>query len=101
MFFSVSLRISKKESSIRRIPSHQDDKTPIEQLLPPDARLNVQADKLAGQFQQQSPHHQNALDPSMIEGARCHLLINDYTIGSKHKRTARNVIREKALLCCV
>jgi hypothetical protein len=45
-----------EESSLRWIPSHQDDKTPIEQR-PPDARLNVRADKLMGQFQQQSPHH--------------------------------------------
>jgi hypothetical protein len=85
-----------EESSLRWIPSHKDDKTPIEQL-PPDAQLNVQADHLAGQIQQQSPHHRHDLDPPMIDGARCHLVINDYIIGSKHKRTARVVLREKAL----
>jgi hypothetical protein len=85
-----------EESSLRWIPSHQDDKTPIEQL-PPDARLNVQADRLAGQFQQQSPHHQHDWDPRMIDSARCHLVINDDVIGSKHKRIARDVLREKAI----
>jgi hypothetical protein len=86
------------ESSIQWIPSHQDNKIPIEHQLPPDARLNIRADRLAGQFQQQSPHHQHALDPPMIECARCHLMIKTYTIGSKHKCTARNVLKEKALL---
>jgi hypothetical protein len=85
-----------EESRLRWIPSHQDDKTPIEEL-PPDERLNVQADRLAGQFQQQSPHHQHAWDPPMIYGARCHLVINDHVIGSKHKRIARDVLREKAI----
>jgi hypothetical protein len=33
----------------------------------------------------------------MIDGARCHLVINDYVIGSKHTRTARDVLREKAI----
>jgi hypothetical protein len=62
-----NLRMFPEESSLRWIPSHQDDKTPIEQL-PPDARRNVRADKLAGQFQQQSPHHQHDFDPPMIDG---------------------------------
>jgi hypothetical protein len=53
-----NLRKFPEESSLQWIPSHQDDKTPIEQL-PPDARLNVRADRLAGEFQQQSPHHQH------------------------------------------
>jgi hypothetical protein len=35
-----------EESSLWWIPSHQDHETPIE-LLPPDARLNVGADKPA------------------------------------------------------
>jgi hypothetical protein len=34
----------------------------------------------------------------MIEGIRYYWVINNYTIGSKHKRTARDVLREKALL---
>jgi hypothetical protein len=83
-----NLRKLPEESSLRWIPSHQDDKTPIEQL-PPDARLNVRADKQAGQFQQLSPHHQHDCDSPMINGTRCHLVINDYVIGSKHKRIAR------------
>jgi hypothetical protein len=91
-----NLQQFKEASSLWWIPSHQDDKTPIEQL-PPDARLNIQADKLAGQFQQQSPHHRHDLDPPMIEGARCHLVINDYVVGSKHKRMAHDVLREKAI----
>jgi hypothetical protein len=33
----------------------------------------------------------------MIDSARCHLVINDYVIGSKHKRMARDVLREKAI----
>jgi hypothetical protein len=33
----------------------------------------------------------------MIDGARCHLVIKDYVIGSKHKRIARDVLREKAI----
>jgi hypothetical protein len=33
----------------------------------------------------------------MIDGARCHLVINDYIIGSKHKCMARDVLREKAI----
>jgi hypothetical protein len=33
----------------------------------------------------------------MIDGARCHLVINDYVIGSKHKRMARDVLQEKAI----
>jgi hypothetical protein len=33
----------------------------------------------------------------MIDGAQCHLVINDYIIGSKHKRMARDVLREKAI----
>jgi hypothetical protein len=33
----------------------------------------------------------------MIDGARCHLVINDYVIGSKHKCIAREVLREKAM----
>jgi hypothetical protein len=56
------------------------------------------ADKIAGQFQQQSPHHQHNFDPPMIEGARCHLVINDYIIGSKHKRTAHDMLKEKAII---
>jgi hypothetical protein len=35
-----NLRKLPEESSLQWIPSHQDDKSPIEQL-PPDARLNV------------------------------------------------------------
>jgi hypothetical protein len=89
-------KFREEESSLRWIPSHQDDKTPIEQI-PLDARLNVRADKLAGQFQQQSPHHQHDFDPPMIEGARCHLVINDYVTESKHKHIARDVLREKAI----
>jgi type VI protein secretion system component VasA len=46
-----NLRKFTEESSLRWIPSHQDDKTPIEQL-PPDARLNVRADRLAGRLGQ-------------------------------------------------
>jgi len=93
----MNLKKFPEESSIRWIPSHQDSKTPVEKL-PPAARLNVHADKLAAQFQQQSPNHQHNLDPPMIDGAGCHLVINDYIIASKHKRTARDVLREKALL---
>jgi hypothetical protein len=33
----------------------------------------------------------------MIEGTRCHSVINDYITGSKHKHIARDVLREKAL----
>jgi hypothetical protein len=33
----------------------------------------------------------------MIDGARCHLVINDYVIGSKHKRIAREELQEKAI----
>jgi hypothetical protein len=33
----------------------------------------------------------------MIDGARCRLVINDYVIGSKHKRIARDVLQEKAI----
>jgi hypothetical protein len=33
----------------------------------------------------------------MIDSARCHFVINDYIIGSKHKRTVRDVLREKAI----
>jgi hypothetical protein len=91
-----NLRKFPEESSLRWIPSHQDDKTPIEQL-PPDARLNVRADRLAGQFQQQSPHHQHDWELPMIDGARCHLVINNCVIGSKHKRMACNVLQEKAI----
>jgi hypothetical protein len=98
MSFNESLKPPKfpEESSLRRIPSHQDEKTPIEQL-PPGARLNVRADQLAGQFQQQSPHHQHDWDPPMIDVARCHLVINNYVIGSKHKCVAGDVLREKAI----
>jgi hypothetical protein len=91
-----NLKTFPEESSLLWIPSHQDDKTPIEQL-PPDARLNLRAHQLAGQFQQQSPHHQHDWDPPMINGARCHLVMNVYVIGSKHKRVARDVLREKAI----
>jgi hypothetical protein len=34
----------------------------------------------------------------MIDCARCQLVINDYVIGSKHKRTAHDVLREKAIV---
>jgi hypothetical protein len=34
----------------------------------------------------------------MIDGARCHVVINEYIIGSKHKCTACDVLREKVLL---
>jgi hypothetical protein len=33
----------------------------------------------------------------MTDGASCHLVINNNIIGSKHKRTARDVLRKKAL----
>jgi hypothetical protein len=66
--------------------------------LPPDARLNVRADRLAGQFQQQSPHHQHDWEPPMIDGVRCQLVINVYVIGSKHKRMSRDVLQEKAII---
>jgi hypothetical protein len=93
MSFNESLKISK---SFQKNPAFGGSQTPIEQLAP-DARLNVRADQLAGQFQQQSSHHQHDLDPPMIDGAKCHLVIKDYIKGGKHKCIARDVLREKGI----
>ena len=71
------------------IKGHQDQTTPTT-AQSFEVKLNVRADELAGEFHQISPLHAESPTP-MIEGTKCHLMINDQTISGKHKKQIRKV----------
>lgn len=78
------------------IKGHQDAISPAANLTT-EAKLNIQADKLAGEFQDLSPSHSTELAP-MIDGTKCHLVVDGQTICSNHRKAIRNVRPTNVLL---
>jgi hypothetical protein len=70
--------------SVVYVKAHQDDQRPVEQL-PLMAQLNVEADALATQYQQQHGNHRPQVFMTPSTGA--HLVSASGTITSKYKET--------------
>ncbi|KAG7358729.1 hypothetical protein IV203_015318 [Nitzschia inconspicua] len=80
--------------TFHHIKGHQDRQVAVDKLSW-SAKLNVQADKLAGNYQRLSSH-QNTPAP-MIGGTHCHLIYNGQTVASKHRKHIRDHRRTKQL----
>jgi hypothetical protein len=71
------------------IKGHQDTIYPAATLTT-EAKLNIQTDKLAVEFQDLSPSHSKEPVP-MIDGIKCCLVVDGQTICSNHRNTIRYV----------
>ncbi|KAG7346582.1 hypothetical protein IV203_005650 [Nitzschia inconspicua] len=80
--------------TFHHIKGHQDTQVALDKLSRP-AKLNVQADKLARNYQRLSSHKN--IPAPMIEGTHCHLIYNGQTIASKHRKHIRDHRRTKKL----
>ncbi|KAG7343793.1 hypothetical protein IV203_021801 [Nitzschia inconspicua] len=78
--------------TFHHIRGHQDTQVALDTLGRP-AKLNVQADKLAGNHQRLSSH-KNTPAP-VIEGTHCHLIYDGQTVASKHRKHIRDHRRTK------
>ncbi|KAG7366658.1 hypothetical protein IV203_029328 [Nitzschia inconspicua] len=80
--------------TFHHIRGHQDTQVPLDKLSRP-AKLNVQADKLAGSYQRLSSH--KTIQAPMIDGTNCHLIYDGQTVASKHRKNIRDHRRTKEL----
>ncbi|KAG7374486.1 hypothetical protein IV203_013581 [Nitzschia inconspicua] len=80
--------------TFHHIRGHQDTQVALDKLSRP-AKLNVQADKLAGSYQHLSSHKN--IQAPMIEGTNCHLIYDGQTVASKHRKHIRDHRRTKEL----
>ncbi|KAG7345852.1 hypothetical protein IV203_004919 [Nitzschia inconspicua] len=80
--------------TFHHIKGHQDTQVALDKLSRP-AKLNVQADKLAGSYQLLSSHKN--IQAPMIEGTHCHLIYDGQTVASKHRKHIRDHGRTKDL----
>ncbi|KAG7339405.1 hypothetical protein IV203_025418 [Nitzschia inconspicua] len=80
--------------TFHHIRAHQDTQVALNKLKRP-AKLKVQADKLAANYQPLSSH-KNTRAP-MIEGTHCHLIYDGQTVASKHRKHIRDHRRTKEL----
>ncbi|KAG7351349.1 hypothetical protein IV203_010709 [Nitzschia inconspicua] len=81
--------------TFHHIRGHQDTQVALDKLSRP-AKLYVQADKLAGNYQRLSSH-KNTPAP-MIEGTHCHLIYDGQTVSSKHCKHIRDHRRTRELM---
>ncbi|KAG7347746.1 hypothetical protein IV203_016451 [Nitzschia inconspicua] len=80
--------------TFHHIKGHQDRQVALGKLSR-SAKLHVQADKLAGNYQRLSSH-KNTPAP-MISGTHCNLIYNGQTVVSKHHKHIRDHRRTKEL----
>ncbi|KAG7352859.1 hypothetical protein IV203_008907 [Nitzschia inconspicua] len=80
--------------TFHHIKGYQDRQDALDKLSRP-AKLNVQADKLAGNYLRLSLHKDTPAP--MIEGTHCHLIYNGQTVASKHRKHIRDHRRTKEL----
>ncbi|KAG7363181.1 hypothetical protein IV203_026541 [Nitzschia inconspicua] len=82
------------QATFHHIKGHQDKQFALDKLSRP-AKLNIQAEKLAGNYQRLSSHkHTLAL---MIQGPHCQLIHNGQTVTSKHRKHNRDYCHTKEL----
>jgi hypothetical protein len=79
--------------AIRHIKAHQDLSTPNAELSQ-EAKLNIEADKLADEAYASSTFSDQV---PLIPGVSAQLLIDGKTIVSKHRVLARDIRRTKAI----
>jgi hypothetical protein len=72
--------------SLQQVKGHQD-RTTTSRNLPLEAPLNIQADKLATAFQEESSHGKNR--GPVISGSGCQLVMDNPVIPSSHRRRIR------------
>jgi hypothetical protein len=75
--------------SVKWIKSHQDEHQPIRELSFA-ARLNCEADKLAGEFQSAFYRHRPSVP--MIAGTSAQLFIGGETVNGNYKQAIRNAL---------
>ncbi|KAG7339286.1 hypothetical protein IV203_023993 [Nitzschia inconspicua] len=80
--------------TFHHIRGHQDTQVALDKLSPP-AKLNVQADKLAGSYKRLSSHKN--IQAPMIDGTNCNLIKEKQTVASKHRKHIRDHRRTKEL----
>ncbi|KAG7341110.1 39S mitochondrial ribosomal protein L46 [Nitzschia inconspicua] len=76
------------------IKGHKDRQVALDKLSRP-AKLNIQADKLAGNYQRRSSR-KNIPTPKM-EGTHCHLIYDGQTVAFKHRKLIRDHRRANEL----
>ncbi|KAG7362002.1 hypothetical protein IV203_025668 [Nitzschia inconspicua] len=81
--------------TFHHITGHQDTQAALDKLSR-SVKLNVQADKLAGNYQRLPPRTKN-IPAQMIDGTHCHLIYNGQTVASKHRKHIRDHRRTKEL----
>ncbi|KAG7369751.1 hypothetical protein IV203_027497 [Nitzschia inconspicua] len=82
------------QMTFHQTQGHQDRQVALDKLSRP-AKLNVQADKVAGNYQRLSSH-KNTQAP-MIDGTHFHLIYNGQTVASKHRKHIRDHRRTKEI----
>ncbi|KAG7364810.1 hypothetical protein IV203_038013 [Nitzschia inconspicua] len=83
-----------KAITFHHIKGHQDTQVALDKLSRP-AELNVQTNKLAGNYQRLSSHKN--IPARMFEGTHCHLIYNGQIVASKHRKHIRDHRRTRKL----
>ena len=80
--------------SLNYVPGHRDRKVNPKQLKI-EEKLNIEADRLAGEFQEESDHRDDPVP--FIEGVVADLVISGQTITAHHRKESRNMRKTRWL----